>query len=183
MRRALLLLTATVLAAVALRLLLRAGLPSRADYTAFLLNTDGSLTAPEIAAYAPPFTVQTLEGDTVTLTDFRGRAVVVNFWATWCAPCAVEMPELQTLAEVYPQVVVLGVNAGDPVPLVEAWSSRFGLTFPLLLDTDGQTAARYFLRGLPSTFVIAPDGIIAHIYYGPVDAEMLHSALSPYLPR
>lgn len=150
------------------------GLPRRADST----GLDGS-SAPEIAYTAPDFTAHTLSGETVRLGDLRGGPVIINFWATWCVPCRVEMPELQQLYEQYQTdgLRILAVNLGEPRQDVAAWQAEFGLTLDLILDPDKEIPQRYAFRDPPSTFIIAPDGTITHIFYGPVQMGRLRDAL------
>ena len=77
---------------------------------------------------------------------------MINFWATWCVPCRVEMPELQAFHEAHPAVRVLAVNLGESRDLIVDWVTQFGLTFDIVLDTDRSIADLYRLRGQPSTY-------------------------------
>ncbi len=166
---------------IAAILVLQAGLPSHADYTGFQLDS-GQVVAPEVNSLAPPFANPTLDGNIITLYDLRGNPVIINFWATWCGPCRVEMPELQSLYDDYGEqgLHILGVNLAEPVPLITAWVRDFGLTFDIVLDEQGQIATTYRLRGQPSTYVISPEGIITHVYYGPVNMDTLRAAVESY---
>jgi cytochrome c biogenesis protein CcmG, thiol:disulfide interchange protein DsbE len=157
------------------------GLPERVDYTGYL--EAGQRVAPELNAIAPPFSLPTLAGNRLRLADLRGRVVIVNFWATWCEPCKVEMPELQALYQQYEQrgLRVLAVNLGESRGAVQQWADTFGLTFDVLQDEKQQVAAQYQLRGQPSTYIISPGGIIMHIVYGPVSREALEAAIAPFL--
>ena len=159
----------------ALALLLYSGLPRPADYTGETLDGIGQV-APEVGAIAPPFDNQTLSGDVLRLQDLRGETVVLNFWATWCAPCAIEMPELQALYE-DEGVRVIGVNFGEAEDSVQAWVDTYGLGFDILLDPQQTVTQAYRLRGQPSTYVINPDGIITHIFYGAVQQSALQRAI------
>ena len=164
---------ACLLAAAAL--VIAAGLPERSAYTG-LTAEGGSVVAPEIGALAPNFSAPTLTGS-VELNALRGSPVVVNFWATWCAPCEVEMPDLQAFQSAHPSARVLAVNLGEPPALVTDWLAKRGITLAIPLDTRGEIAYLYRLRGQPTTFVIAPDGIISHIFYGATTRQALESAL------
>jgi len=157
-------------------IMLWAGLPDRARYTG-VLRADGLRVAPEVGALAPPFRASTLDGD-FTLTTPPLQRIVLNFWATWCIPCAVEMPELQRLHETDPEVRVVGVNLGESPEQVAAWAVAYKITFPLALDTDGQIARLYALRGQPTTTIIAPSGIIHAIFYGATDEASLRRSLA-----
>ncbi|MFW5691267.1 MAG: TlpA family protein disulfide reductase [Chloroflexota bacterium] len=176
-------LIASVLIAGAILLLAGAGLPQRADFTGYRLAGAVRPVAPEPDALAPPFTLDALNGEPVTLWDLRGQPVVVNFWATWCAPCLAEMPELQALYDAHAAdgLRVLAVNLGEPADAVRAWADALGLRFDMLLDPSAATAQRYYLRGYPSTFIVSPGGVIVRVFHGPVRMADLQAALTPYL--
>jgi len=105
---------------------------------------------------APDFTLQTLDGDIVTLSELRGRPVLVNMWASWCTPCKYEMPTIQKVYEEFRdrELMVLAVNLTkkDNLTSVISFVEEYDLTFPILLDVDGKVEQAYQLRGLPSTF-------------------------------
>lgn len=163
-------------------LFIEAGLPQRATYTG-QISENGLTIAPELNSIAPNFEQPTLTGASISLESLRGSPVVVNFWATWCEPCQVEMPDLQAVYAEYQAdgLRILAVNLGEPSPLVSEWVRSFGLTFDILLDARQSVAALYYLRGQPSTYIISPQGIITDIFYGPVSAGALRAALAPYL--
>ncbi len=165
-----------------LLILITAGLPDRTSATALALPAEGRAVAAEAGALAPPVVLTSSDGQTISLDELRGQVVVLNFWATWCAPCRVEMPELQKVSEkLTGQVTVLGINTGEPADQVRAWGDRYGLTFPLLLDTEGTAARDYRLRGQPTTVIVAPDGVIHAILYGPVDAASMEQTITSLL--
>jgi peroxiredoxin len=159
-----------------------AGLPERASYTGFI--EAGEAYAPELNAFAPLFEAQTLTGDKLRLVDLRGQTVLVNFWATWCEPCKAEMPDLQAVYEAYQTrgFRILAVNLGEGKSQVAAWVQQLGLTFDIVLDDGQQIAAQYQLRGQPTSYLIAPDGVIREIYYGPTIRQSLEAAIAPFLP-
>jgi len=159
-----------------------AGLPQRATYTG-QISEDGFSIAPELNSIAPNFEQPALNGAPISLASLRGSPVIVNFWATWCEPCRIEMPDLQTVYTEYQAdgLRILAVNLGEPSPLINEWVQSFGLTFDILLDERQSVAALYYLRGQPSTYIISPQGIITDIFYGPVSASTLRAALAPYL--
>jgi peroxiredoxin len=162
---------------------LQTQLPSRAAFTGYMIAEVG-LVAPEINAQAPPFSLTTVNGTPITLEDLRGQPVILNFWATWCVPCRVEMPILQRFYERHGEsgVQVLAVNLGEHASAIEAWAQEMQLTYPLLLDPQLTLAQRYHLRGQPSTYIIGPEGVISHIFYGPFTEEALTRALEDHLP-
>ena len=104
----------------------------------------------------------------VRLHDFRGRVVLLNFWATWCAPCREEMPALETLArELGPRgLTVVGVNFKESRREVEAFMKEHRLTFPMLLDVDGGVSQRYQVFALPVTFLVDRRGMLVGTVLG-----------------
>ena len=164
-------------------ILLQTGLPERSQFTG-ALGDNGQLIAPEIGALAPSFEAPSLV-DRIDFRQLRGTPVILNFWATWCEPCVTEMPYLQSVYEQYRErsLRLIAVNLGETYPVVDSWVKRNGLYFDIAFDTDGAIATAYRLRGQPSTFVIAPDGRIANIFYGAVVNGQLEAAIAPFLSR
>ncbi|MFQ5509862.1 MAG: peroxiredoxin family protein [Leptospirillia bacterium] len=124
---------------------------------------------PEIGYTAPDFTLMDLYDRPVHLSDYRGQVVVLNFWATWCGPCRIEMPTLQALHEDMKDrpVSVLGVAGDiDGKPQVAPFVEQLQLTFPSLIDAAGTVQDRYFVNALPMTFLIDRDGIIVYKLVG-----------------
>jgi peroxiredoxin len=119
------------------------------------------------AGDAPDFALRDLSGRTVRLSDHRGKVVLVNFWATWCVPCRVELPHLERLHTQYAPdgLVVLGVSIDGPesVAEVDPQARRYGLTFPVLLDQDTRVVALYNpKKTAPFTVIIGRDGAVVH---------------------
>jgi thiol-disulfide isomerase/thioredoxin len=121
-----------------------------------------------VGSAPPPFAGRTLDGQ-LSIADLRGKVVLLNFWATWCAECRPEMPALERLHREFGSrgLTVVGINAREPAPVVRRYASELGLTFPLselgltfplVLDTDGVLTTRYGVVGLPATFVVGRDG-------------------------
>lgn len=140
-------------------------------------STAGQIPAPQVGFLAPDFTLSTAEGETITLSELRGKAVLVNLWATWCPPCRAEMPAIQKLYQQYRDqgFVVLAVNATnqDDLSKIPAFTREYGLTFPILLDTAGSVSRQYQLRSLPSSYFIDRQGIIQEVVIGGPMAETL----------
>ena len=111
---------------------------------------------------APDFTLSTLDGGTVALGDLRDRPVLINFWATWCPPCRLEMPLIEEAfqAKKAQGLVVLAVDIAESRAEVERYIKEGGYTFPVVLDADGSLSARYRVTGLPETFLVDRGGII-----------------------
>ena len=119
---------------------------------------------------APGFTLLTLDGGRASLTDHRDKLVVLNFWATWCQPCTVEMPSLEALWLRYRDrgliVVGVSVDRGAPRALLEPYVRTLKLTFPILLDPDSKTSDRWRVTALPATFLVRPGGEVAGMAMG-----------------
>lgn len=130
---------------------------------------------------APDFTLDSLAGGELSLAYYRGSVVLLNFWATWCPPCELEMPDIEQAHRTYRDrgLVVLGINAQESPDVVQAYVDRMGLTFPILLDTRGQVQAQYRGRGLPMTLILDRDGVIQARHLGYLSA----AALAQYLAR
>lgn len=144
-----------------------------ADANASPVGVEASAIKPALGQPAPDFILeQPGTGERVSLSDFRGQPVVLNFWATWCVPCRTEMPDLQT-AHDEEDVVVLAVNWQESDVVVERFLDEFGLTFPTVLDRDGRVREHYGVVGLPATFFIDPDGILRARNFGPVYGNLL----------
>ena len=137
----------------------------------------GSVEAPAAESSANPnvatdFSLTSLDGDQVVLSELQGKYVLVNFWATWCIPCRKEMPYLQEVFEQYEdQVVVLAVNMNEDPERVRPFIEEFGYTYPILLDPPDELAAEHNVRGLPVSFIVGPDGEIVYRRIGEILPE------------
>ncbi|HVU11326.1 MAG TPA: TlpA disulfide reductase family protein [Phototrophicaceae bacterium] len=122
---------------------------------------------------APDFTLDTLSGGQLSLASMRGRWVILNFWATWCAPCTSEMPALQAIAnQLSGQVGLFGVNMREKADDIRTFMTRNHLSFPILLNPDDATLAAYNLSvGIPQTVLITPKGQVVWHQYGPIDLD------------
>ncbi len=129
---------------------------------------------------APTLSGETLDGGTLDLASLRGKIVVVNFWASWCAPCRAETPGLVEMAGSHPRVAFAGVNEKDSSSAAKAFVRDFRVTYPSIVDRIGTLAARWPVPpGLPSTFVLDTDGRLAARFTGGV----LPADLRPVLDR
>jgi len=119
---------------------------------------------------APPqFSGSTLAARQLSMTEYRGRVIVLTFWASWCLECRVEMPALERLQREFSSrgLATIGVNARENKEVVRRYANELGLTFPLVLDRDGKINARYGVIGLPTTFVVGRDGRAIAFAIGP----------------
>ena len=141
-------------------------------------GADDPLGAKAMNEPAPALAGDTVQGGTVALADFQGKVVVVNFWATWCAPCRNEQPELVQLSDDYRDrgVEFLGVTERDDTAKARAWVKEFGVPYPSIVDEPGAWADDFAFFGLPDTYVIDRAGIIRWSVYGQTDAAQLEAA-------
>jgi cytochrome c biogenesis protein CcmG/thiol:disulfide interchange protein DsbE len=131
-------------------------------------------------AAAPDFTIKTLDGDTVSMSDFKGKPVVLNFAASWCGPCEIEAPVLAKGYEKYKdRVVFLGIAVKDDEESQRFFATKHGLEFPIGLDPAGdivysyQKAGKVSLSGIPTTFFIDKEGNIKTFWVGPLSQANL----------
>lgn len=121
-----------------------------------------TLPSPLVGNEAPPFALETFRGDTLSLTDLRGRVVVINFWASWCGPCRVEHPGLLNIERLYDseEVVLLGIPYLDRRADSERFMTAFGGDWMQLVDPSNRTAIDYGVYGPPETFFIDQNGTV-----------------------
>jgi peroxiredoxin len=121
---------------------------------------------------APDFTFSDLEGRKVSLSDFRGKVVLVNIWATWCPPCRDEMPSMQKLYERFKgknfEILAVSID-GNAHEAVAPFVQKLHLTFPVLLDPKGKTEGLYRITGVPESFIVDREGILVNKVIGPMD--------------
>lgn len=133
----------------------------------------------EVGAEAPDFELETLEGSTIRLSSLRGKPVLINFWATWCAPCVLEMPNFQKYYEQYPgSFEVLAINYGESRDTVGRFVKDIGVTFPVLFDSDSKVHAMYRFPGYPTSYLVDKNGIVRFQHVGLMDENTLESYLT-----
>jgi len=113
---------------------------------------------------APDFSVEDMDGAVHTLSAYRGKVVILNFWATWCPPCREEMPSMERAWQKlrHEDIVMLAVNVGEDEDTVFEFTASYPVEFPLLLDRKSEVIGNWPVRGLPTTFVIDPQGKIVY---------------------
>jgi len=135
----------------------------------------------EVGDKALNFTLLDFDGNPVSLADFEGRPVIVNFWATWCAPCRIEMPELQAAYDAYQDedLAILALNQDEPLDVARTYfEDEIGLTFTALLDDNSAIATAFGTFGLPTTYFVDGEGTITVIHRGPMTLNQIEGYLA-----
>ncbi|MBN1668486.1 MAG: TlpA family protein disulfide reductase [Anaerolineales bacterium] len=145
-------------------------------------NTASAIPSPVNYA-APELTLNRVDGQSASLSDYRGQVVLVNNWATWCPPCRAEMPELEAFYRRHQDegFTLIGISAGDSQAQVEAFIAEYGVTFPMWLDPDEQSMRAFQTEYLPSSFVIDRAGTVRLAWTGAISLEMLEAHVAPLL--
>ena len=163
-----------VLGLVAAKLISDDGLPS--DYT--VIPSKVNYPAPEL-------TLNNLNGEQVTISDFRNQILLINNWATWCPPCKAEMPTLSRYYKDHSEqgFMLLGIEAGDPKEEVAKFAQEYNLSFPVLLDPNTKSLILFNNENLPSSYVIDRNGNVVLAWTGPINGEMLEKYVTPLLEQ
>lgn len=153
--------------------------------TSMFRPTPKPVTTADIGQPAPSLRLPLAGGGEMDLESFKGRPVVVNFWATWCEPCRAEMPALERAQQKYRDqgLTVLGVDMQEQDEEVQAFMTQVGVTFPSLIDRTGEVTRQWRATGLPTTFLIDRKGLIQDVRVGPFTDEMLDDRLKKILDR
>jgi cytochrome c biogenesis protein CcmG/thiol:disulfide interchange protein DsbE len=149
-------------------------------------STAGRIPAPQQGFLAPDFALETPSGETISLADLRGQAVLVNLWATWCPPCRAEMQSIEKMYREYKDqgftVLAINMTYQDNASAVMPFVEEQALTFPILLDENGEIGNAYQLRSLPSSYFIRRDGIINEVVIGgPMSEALLRTRIEDIL--
>jgi peroxiredoxin len=132
-----------------------------------------------VGSPAPSIKLQNLRGENFSLHEMRGKIVVLNFWATWCEPCKLEMPFFEQLHSAgRSDLEIWGVNFDESPQQVEIFVKEFQLSFPILLDPGGQVQDLYRVRGYPTTYVVDKEGVIRFHHIGLITEDQLESYLN-----
>jgi cytochrome c biogenesis protein CcmG/thiol:disulfide interchange protein DsbE len=163
--------TAAVVALVAVVLATQVGGDPRADATKSQL----------VGEPAPSFSVRTLDGERLSIADLAGKAVVVNFWNTWCPPCKAEFPALEQFASAHaedPDFELVGIVRDDSERAVRSYDPGLDIDWTIGMDPGSRAALAFGTRGQPETFAITPDGLVAGAQIGPSTRKDLETLLA-----
>ncbi|MBI4214001.1 MAG: redoxin domain-containing protein [Chloroflexi bacterium] len=132
-----------------------------------------------IGRLAPAFELRSPDGTPVRLAEYRGKTVLLNFWASWCVPCREEMPELEAVyrSQQARDLVVIGINSGEPASVALAFARDLGITFPIALDQDGLLTVSYQVLGLPVTYLVDRDGVLRDRFGGSMTRSEMETRL------
>lgn len=133
------------------------------------------VTGLDIGNMAPDFQLETLTGDKVKLSDFRGHRVMINFWATWCPPCRAEMPDMEKFHQ-DKEIVILAVNLTDTessIKDVNKFADEYQLTFHILMDSNLDVSTLYHIHPIPTTYMIDSNGLISFKAFGAMNYDMM----------
>lgn len=132
---------------------------------------------------APDFTLNDLDGKAVSLSDFRGKVVLISFWASWCGPCRVEIPHMiKVYDELHDQgFEILAVNLRENESTVAKFAKAAKMDFPILLDRDGTVSAAYYARGIPTSVFVDRKGIIGYAHTGALSEKRLRQYIDPLM--
>ncbi|MBL0387639.1 redoxin domain-containing protein [Tumebacillus sp. ITR2] len=141
-------------------------------------------TVLEVGQAAPDFQLETLDGHKVQLSDYKGKVVLLNFWASWCEPCRQEMPDIEKAYETYKDqgLVVLGANLQENNVSIKGFADNMGMTFPILMDKDGKLAVQtYKVKPIPTSFFIDQNGILQAKAEAPMTLPFIEDNVKPLL--
>jgi peroxiredoxin len=154
------------------------------DASASIPSGDERSVVPMAVDYAAPqLALESLNGKTESLADFRGDVVLLNNWATWCPPCKAEMPSLQKYYEAHEKdgFLIVAVDAGDPKDQVQEFANSLGLTFHIWLDPNGASLSAFRNNSLPNSYVIDRKGTVRYAWTGEISLAMLEKYVTPVI--
>jgi peroxiredoxin len=150
-------------------------------------DPSGRPPSADVGRVAPDFLLQTPDGGQLRFSDLRGRPVLVNFWASWCAPCRQELPEIVKAYDTHKAqgLVVLAVDLQENDDAVKSFASEFGMTFPIVIDRTGSVASSWRIggpiQGIPSSYFVDAQGVVQARFYGPMTQDTLDENLAKLL--
>lgn len=140
---------------------------------------------PKVGEKAPNASLVDLDGKALSIADFKGRALIINFWATWCPPCRAEIPALDAVYQAYRDkgVEVLGIDYGEDGDTVKGFLRDIKISYRIALDPYEEAADRYRVAALPTSFFVDREGVIRAVHLGGMDRQTIESQLSKILPE
>lgn len=149
------------------------------------INQDGSGASDQenvgtsLGEVAPDFTGETLDGELVTLSELRGKVVLLNVFASWCAPCLLETPHLVEAAGTYgDKLVIVGLNLNERPEAVANYRDEFDVPYPLVMDPEGEILEVYTPIGLPTSWFIDPQGVVSYVHAGAMTIGQIEEAIA-----
>ncbi|HJV45881.1 MAG TPA: thiol-disulfide oxidoreductase ResA [Bacillota bacterium] len=142
--------------------------------------------AVKVGVAAPDFVLKTLDGDDFQLSKYRGKGVVLNFWGSWCDPCKEEMPALEKTFQSFKDkgIVLVGVNIGESDVSIHSFKDRFGLNFPIAMDSKKEITLLYEIGPIPTTYFIDKDGIVKKVVIGgPMSEQTISNNMKEIVPE
>lgn len=138
---------------------------------------------PQIGEKINNISLTSSDGNIVNFSDYRGKVLLINSWATWCPPCKAEMPTLETYYQNNKEAgfEILAINAGESKEVASKFKQYNGITFPIMLDTNGDIIEALGITGLPTSILVNRDGIVEHIHVGMFFENDLESIISPVI--
>jgi peroxiredoxin len=145
-------------------------------------STVSLATNPVVGELAPNFLLPALDGQTIELADLRGQPVFINFWATWCIFCVMEMPAMQRLADKYEgQIWIVGINVGESFGDAQSFASANEIRYPLVLDSSMDVTEAYQVRAMPTSLFVDADGVVRFVRYGVMTPPEMEEVIQPLL--
>jgi peroxiredoxin len=142
-----------------------------------------SVRPPQVGSKLGDFSLQSITGETIRLSDYEGRPVLINTWAIWCPPCKAEMPLLNEYYQAHAAegFVILAINAGDTQAEAAGFASQNSLQFPILLDPGTQLLDQMAIHSFPTSILIGRDGLVKAIHIGLLTPQSIEAEITPYI--